>query len=130
LENTCIPENRPRAFGARKRIMENIQWDPSAFESGINQWSWVSMCHNVNLIEWVYLVIEIVGAFIVAHENSCTHPSGQLFHVSSNTVHVPFLEVKLVCVCMQIKKSHNSFPLVRRTPLVRKARFGFLNLDL
>jgi hypothetical protein len=44
------------------------------------------MCHNVNLIKWVYLVIEIVGAFIVAHENSCTHPNGQLFHVSSRFV--------------------------------------------
>jgi len=88
------------------------------------------MCHNVNLIGWVYLVIEIVDAFIVAHENSCTHLNGQLSHVSSSIVQVPFLEIKLVCVFMQIKKSHNSFPLVGRTPLVMTAHFGFLNLDL
>lgn len=45
--------------------MDNIQWDLRAFEFGINKWSWV-MCHNVDLIGWVYLVIEIAGTFIVA----------------------------------------------------------------
>jgi hypothetical protein len=55
-------------FGARKRIMDNIQWDPKAFEYGINQWSWVNTCDNTDFIKWVYLVIEIVGTFIIAQE--------------------------------------------------------------
>jgi hypothetical protein len=91
----------------------------------------VSTCHNVDFVKWVYLVIEIVGTLIVAHEYSCTNLDDQLFYVNPNIVQIPLVKVKHVRVFMQVKKSHthtHSFPLVWRTPLVKKACFGFLNM--
>jgi hypothetical protein len=58
----------------KKRILGNIPWDLEAFEFGINQWSWVSTCHNANFIKWVYMVIEIISALIVAHEYTMHTP--------------------------------------------------------
>jgi hypothetical protein len=59
-------KNRSRTFDARKRILDNIPWDLRTFELDINIWNWMNTCHNEDLIEWVYLVIEIVGALVVA----------------------------------------------------------------
>lgn len=60
----------------------------------------MNTCHNVDFVKWVYLVIEIVGALIVAHEYSCTNLDDQLFHVNPNIIQIPLLKVKLVCVFM------------------------------
>jgi hypothetical protein len=119
-------KNQPRTFDARKKIMDNILWDLRTLD--INRWNWVRTCHIADLVKWV---IQIVGALIVTHEYSCTNLDDQLFHVNPNIVQIPLLKVKFVRVFMQVKKSHTrSFPLVWRTPLVRKACFGFLNMGL
>ncbi len=66
----------------------------------------MSTCHNANLIKWVCMVIEIVDALIVAQE----YWGSQLSRISSGTIQVPLLEVKLVCVFIQVKKSNTHFP--------------------
>lgn len=46
----------------------------------------------------------------------CTHPDNQLSHVSFDTIQVPLFEVKLVCVFIQVKKSHTFISLGREDP--------------
>jgi len=116
-------KNQPRMFDVRKRILDNIPWDLRTFELDINRWNWVSMCHNANLVKWV---IEIVGAFIVAQEYSCTNLDNQLFHVNPIIVQIPLLKVKLVCVFMQVKKSHTLISPGTEDPSSKEDMFWFL----
>jgi hypothetical protein len=62
------------------------------------------MCHNADFVKWVYLVIEIVGAFIVAQDYSCTNLDDQLFHVNQTSFKYPSLRSNL---CMFLCRSKN-----------------------
>jgi hypothetical protein len=103
LKKLCL--KKTMAFIATyNNLVTNMPWDPSIATSMLHQGNWVCLIQQ-DTIEWVYLVLKVIGDLIMAYEFKICLTSSKVDKMESQLVCIAFFDVSKVrvLVCKGLK---------------------------